>query len=119
MEGLQPHAVAAIQDQLARSTQQLRGALLQAPARQDARQDGLEVAAAPGPPRCELTHCAASLDRMHNTRTMPPPDCPRSWLGEHHDRNERRTRWVVILTCVMMVAEIVGGSWYGSMAVVA
>lgn len=48
-----------------------------------------------------------------------PVDCPRSWLGEHHDRNERRTRWVVILTCVMMVAEILGGSWYGSMAVVA
>jgi cation diffusion facilitator family transporter len=46
-------------------------------------------------------------------------DCPRSWLGEHHDRNERRTRWVVVLTCVMMVAEIVGGTLYGSMAVVA
>ncbi len=57
---------------------------------------------------------------MHNTRTMSQEvDCPRSWLGEHHDRNERRTRWVVILTCVMMVAEIVGGSWYGSIAVVA
>ncbi len=55
---------------------------------------------------------------------MPPPDsdhagCPRSWLGEHHDRNERRTRWVVMLTCVMMVAEIVGGTYYGSMALVA
>lgn len=50
---------------------------------------------------------------------MEQPDCPRSWLGEHHDRNERRTRWVVVLTCVMMVAEIVGGAWYGSMAVVA
>jgi Co/Zn/Cd efflux system component len=46
-------------------------------------------------------------------------ECPRSWLGEHHDRNERRTRWVVVLTLVMMVAEIVGGTWYGSMAVVA
>ncbi len=48
-----------------------------------------------------------------------PVECPRSWLGEHHDRNERRTRWVVALTLVMMVAEIVGGTWYGSMAVVA
>lgn len=46
-------------------------------------------------------------------------NCPRSWLGEHHDRNERRTRWVVWLTLVMMVAEIVGGTWYGSMALVA
>jgi cation diffusion facilitator family transporter len=45
--------------------------------------------------------------------------CPRSWLGEHHDRNERRTRWVVVLSCVMMVAEIVGGMYYGSMALVA
>jgi cation diffusion facilitator family transporter len=55
---------------------------------------------------------------------MPQPDsdhagCPRSWLGEHHDRNERRTRWVVLLTCVMMVAEIAGGTYYGSMALVA
>jgi len=48
-----------------------------------------------------------------------PAECPRSWLGQHHDRNERRTRAVVILTCVMMVAEIVGGTWYGSLAVVA
>lgn len=48
-----------------------------------------------------------------------PAECPRSWLGAHHDRNERRTRAVVILTCVMMVAEIIGGTWYGSMAVVA
>jgi cation diffusion facilitator family transporter len=57
---------------------------------------------------------------MQNTRTMSQQvDCPRSWLGENHDRNERRTRWVVILTCVMMVAEIVGGTIYGSMAVVA
>ncbi len=46
-------------------------------------------------------------------------ECPRSWLSEHIDRNERRTRAVVILTCVMMVAEIIGGTWFGSMAVVA
>lgn len=50
---------------------------------------------------------------------MSQPGCPRSWLGEHHDHNERRTRWVVMLTLVTMVAEIVGGTWYGSMAVVA
>ena len=45
--------------------------------------------------------------------------CPRSWLGERHDDHARRTRWVVALTLVMMVAEIVGGTYYGSMAVVA
>jgi len=56
---------------------------------------------------------------MHNKPMSHPAECPRSWLGEHHDRNERRTRWVVTLTLVMMVAEIVGGTWYGSMAVVA
>jgi cation diffusion facilitator family transporter len=45
--------------------------------------------------------------------------CPRSWLGAHHDKHERRTRWVVGLTLVMMIAEIAGGTWYGSMALVA
>jgi len=54
---------------------------------------------------------------------MPAPgphySCPRSWLGEHHDRHARRTRWVVALTLVMMLAEIIGGTIYGSMAVVA
>ena len=49
----------------------------------------------------------------------PHYSCPRSWLGEHHDRHARRTQWVVILTLVMMLAEIVGGTLYGSMAVVA
>ena len=41
------------------------------------------------------------------------------FLGEHHERNERKT-WLVIALCsAMMVAEIVGGSIFGSMAVVA
>src|SRR5690606_19073131 len=48
-----------------------------------------------------------------------PAHCPRSWLGAHHDRHERRTRWVVGLTVVMMLAEIAGGYWYGSMALLA
>jgi cation diffusion facilitator family transporter len=41
------------------------------------------------------------------------------FLGEAHDRNARRTRWVVILSAVMMVAEIVAGTLTGSMALVA
>jgi cation diffusion facilitator family transporter len=45
--------------------------------------------------------------------------CPQSWLGEDHDHHARRTQWVVALTLVMMVAEISGGAWYGSMALVA
>ena len=38
------------------------------------------------------------------------------FLGAGHDRNERRTRWVVVLTAAMMVAEIAGGLAFGSMA---
>ena len=41
------------------------------------------------------------------------------FLGEKHDRNERRTWFVVALTAVMMVGEIIGGTIYGSMALVA
>ena len=42
-----------------------------------------------------------------------------AFLGARHDRHERRTWFVVALTAVMMVAEIVGGTWFGSMALVA
>jgi cation diffusion facilitator family transporter len=41
------------------------------------------------------------------------------FLGEKHDRHERRTWLVVALTAVMMVGEIVGGSIFASMALVA
>ena len=41
------------------------------------------------------------------------------FLGEAHDRNERKT-WAVIAVCTtMMVAEIVGGLWFGSVALIA
>jgi cation diffusion facilitator family transporter len=41
------------------------------------------------------------------------------FLGEAHERNERKT-WAVILICaVMMVAEIIGGLWFGSVALIA
>ena len=63
-----------------------------------------------------------SAPRVHNTG-MPQPSpasrCPQSWLGEHHDHHARRTQWVVVLTLVMMVAEIAGGAYFGSMALVA
>jgi cation diffusion facilitator family transporter len=45
--------------------------------------------------------------------------CAGSYLGAAHDRNEKRTWFVVILTTVMMVGEIAGGAWYGSMALMA
>ena len=41
------------------------------------------------------------------------------FLGEGHEQNERRT-WIVIALCsFMMVAEIVGGLLFGSIALVA
>jgi cation diffusion facilitator family transporter len=49
----------------------------------------------------------------------------RSWqhehvfLGDKHARHERRTWFVVALTSAMMVAEIAGGTIFGSMALVA
>ena len=41
------------------------------------------------------------------------------FLGHAHERNERRTRLVVLLSAVMMVAEITVGTITGSMALVA
>jgi cation diffusion facilitator family transporter len=41
------------------------------------------------------------------------------FLGGAHDRNERRTWFVVGLTAAMMVAEIAGGTIFGSMALLA
>ena len=51
-----------------------------------------------------------SLDRWHHAHVF---------LGEKHDRHERRTWFVVALTAATMVAELVGGTLFGSMAVVA
>jgi cation diffusion facilitator family transporter len=41
------------------------------------------------------------------------------FLGEGHDKNERRTWAVIVLCAIMMVAEIVGGLLFGSIALVA
>jgi cation diffusion facilitator family transporter len=51
-----------------------------------------------------------SLDQWHHGHVF---------LGEKHDQHERRTWFVVALTAATMVAEIAGGSLFGSMAVVA
>jgi cation diffusion facilitator family transporter len=42
-----------------------------------------------------------------------------AFLGEHHRQHERRTWSVVTLTALMMVAEITGGTLFGSMALIA
>jgi cation diffusion facilitator family transporter len=50
---------------------------------------------------------------------IPLPVHSHYFLGEHHQKNERRT-WVVIGLCtVMMLAEIAGGLMFGSVALVA
>jgi cation diffusion facilitator family transporter len=41
------------------------------------------------------------------------------YLGEHHARNERKTWGVIALCGVMMTAEIIGGLFFGSMALIA
>jgi cation diffusion facilitator family transporter len=41
------------------------------------------------------------------------------FLGDDHDRNERRTWIVIAITATMMVVEITAGSIYGSMALTA
>jgi cation diffusion facilitator family transporter len=41
------------------------------------------------------------------------------FLGRDHDRNARRTWWVIALTATMMVVEITAGTLFGSMALVA
>ena len=42
-----------------------------------------------------------------------------SFLGDAHDRHERRVRWVVLFTALMMVIEIAAGWITGSMALLA
>ena len=56
------------------------------------------------------------VDRTTETALAFPPHV---FLGEGHEINERRT-WLVIWLCGgMMVAEIVGGMLFGSIALVA
>jgi cation diffusion facilitator family transporter len=41
------------------------------------------------------------------------------FLGDKHDDNTRRTLWVVVLTAMMMVGEIIAGTIFNSMALLA
>src|ERR1700681_3751367 len=57
---------------------------------------------------------------MTDTETMfqlPPHD--HVFLGKDHDKAERRTWAVIILCSVMMIAEIIGGALFGSLALIA
>jgi len=51
------------------------------------------------------------------TRLVSPHE--HFFLGDNHERNERRTWLVIAITATMMVVEITAGSIYGSMALVA
>lgn len=55
---------------------------------------------------------------MH-THSLEPWKHQHVFLGARHDQHARRTWFVVALTAVMMVVEIVGGTLFGSMALVA
>src|SRR5262249_7470217 len=55
---------------------------------------------------------------MHS-HSIEPWRHPHVFLGEKHEQHERRTWSAVALTAAMMVIEIVGGTIFGSMAVVA
>jgi cation diffusion facilitator family transporter len=55
---------------------------------------------------------------MHS-HSIDPWRHQHAFLGAAHDRHERRTWFVVLLTAAMMIAEIVGGTVFGSMALVA
>jgi cation diffusion facilitator family transporter len=55
---------------------------------------------------------------MHSD-SLQPWQHDHFFLGKKHDRNERRTWFVVALTAAMMVVEVVGGTIFGSMALVA
>lgn len=53
------------------------------------------------------------------TNPMTSPSHDHVFLGADHHRNERRVWLVIALTASMMVAEIIAGTLYGSMALVA
>jgi cation diffusion facilitator family transporter len=69
--------------------------------------------------RLSSRHRQSGASNAMHTHSVEPWQHSHVYLGAKHERHERRTLWVVALTTVMMVAEIVGGNIFGSMAVVA
>lgn len=56
---------------------------------------------------------------MTSTVSPPAPGHNHSFLGSDHQRNERKVWLVIVLTASMMLVEIIAGTVYGSMALVA
>src|SRR6202043_2924199 len=54
---------------------------------------------------------------INSTFQFPPHD--HVFLGRDHDKAERRTWAVIILCTIMMIAEIIGGALFGSLALIA
>jgi cation diffusion facilitator family transporter len=57
------------------------------------------------------------MTETESTFQLPPHD--HMFLGKDHARAERRTWAVIILCSVMMIAEIIGGALFGSLALIA
>jgi cation diffusion facilitator family transporter len=56
---------------------------------------------------------------MSNTADLPLNPHEHVFLGSGHEKNERKT-WAVIVLCgIMMLVEIIGGSLFGSLALIA
>ena len=62
---------------------------------------------------------AAAAPQTAQTPQPAPAEHEHVFLGSDHQRNERRVWLVIALTGVMMVAEIIAGTLYGSMALMA
>ncbi len=58
-----------------------------------------------------------SMNKFYDAPFATPHD--HVFLGEGHDANGRKTWSVIVLCTVMMIGEIVGGSMFGSLALVA
>jgi cation diffusion facilitator family transporter len=57
------------------------------------------------------------MDETGSGFQLPPHD--HVFLGKDHDKAERRTWAVIVLCSIMMVAEIIGGAAFGSLALIA
>src|ERR1700729_38535 len=65
-------------------------------------------------------HLSEVRTTMTDAETIPPlARHDHVFLGDNHEKAERRTWAVIILCSVMMIAEIVGGALFGSLALIA
>ena len=58
-------------------------------------------------------------DPSTDSNRFPVPPHEHIFLGAGHEKNERKTWGVIVLCSLMMLVEIVGGSLFGSLALVA